>query len=383
MARFDPQQVLDALAARPDGAALLALAKRRTAVVGGFVRDVLTAREPREIDIVVEGDPLALARQLGGEVRSHARFLACHLTRDGWSIEITGARRERYPEPGALPLVEPASVEQDLGRRDFTVNALAVTLADGELLAPAGALDDLRERRLRVFHDASFSDDPTRVIRLYRYAHRLGFEIERHTGQLARVARLDTLSGARLGAELRLVLREPDPLAVLGDIADRLPLEVDRALTDVALALAPRDADRDLLILAAAMRHGVPKAWLGSLELTARERAVIERARELDALVAALDAAGSPSAIREVAYGVPVELIALAGALGPAANARSWLQQLRHVQLEIAGSDLLAAGVPQGPEIGVRLERTLRRKLDGELVADRAAELASALEGVA
>jgi len=143
---FRPQAALSALARRPEGAAAMALVGLRVAAVGGFVRDALIGREPRELDLVVEGDPAEVARQLGGEVVRHPQFLACHVSRDGWSIEVTGARTERYPRPGALPLVAPASIEADLVRRDFTVNAIAVTL-EGELIAPPGALDDLAAPR--------------------------------------------------------------------------------------------------------------------------------------------------------------------------------------------------------------------------------------------
>ena len=146
------------------------------------------------------------------------------------------ARRERYPAPGALPEVEPASLAEDLGRRDFTVNALAVTLGDGELIAVPGALEDLAAGTLRVLHDASFIDDPTRLIRLARYAERLSFAVDPHTAALARAAGFATLSGGRLGGELRLALAEPDPVAVLAHAL--------RAAADLDRADAGRDGDR-------------------------------------------------------------------------------------------------------------------------------------------
>ena len=380
MDSFTPDPVLAALAARPDGAAVLGLRGTRVAVVGGFVRDSLIGRAPREIDLVVEGDPRLLAEQLGGELSVHAAFLACHVARDGWAIELTRARRERYVHPGALPTVEPATIEQDLVRRDFGVNAIAVTLDDGQLLAPAGALEDLAARRLRVLHEQSFIDDPTRVMRLARYRTRLGFAVAPETAQLAELARLDTVSGARVGAELRLILGEPDPLGPLDELAGKLPLAVDRELVAAAQALAPPDADRELLILATVARNA-PSAWLDALELTARERAVIDFGARAASLAAALGAARSPSELRDVLRTVPPEAVAIAGALGPTEAARRWLGDVRHVKLEIGGDDLIAAGVQPGPELGARLERTLRRKLDGELEGGREAELESALGG--
>ena len=377
---FRAAAVLDALARRPDGAALLALSDSGAAVVGGFVRDTLLGLEPREVDVVVDGDAEGFARRLGGSVVTHAAFGTARAVRDGWSIDVAAARRESYPRPGALPVVEPATLAEDLERRDFGANALAVRLADGELVAAPGALDDLAARRLRVLHERSFIDDPTRVIRLARYRHRLDFTVEAHTAGLAEAATLQTVSGARIGAELRLALLEPDPLAPLADLQGVLPIVVDRALVERALALAPADADRRLVIFGSIAGKLAPTDWLASLELTAHEREVLELARQTERLATEIEAAGSASGLRDVLRGIPPEVVAIAGALGPAGAARRWLEKLRWVELEIAGDDLLAAGVAAGPDLGARLERTLRRKLDGELSAGRASELASALE---
>ncbi|HEX2703728.1 MAG TPA: hypothetical protein VHM72_09885 [Solirubrobacteraceae bacterium] len=377
---FQAEVVLDALARRPEGAVLLALAGSGAAVVGGFVRDTLLGIEPRELDVVVNGDAEAFARRLGGSVITHPAFGTARATRDGWSIDVAASRRERYRQPGALPAVEPATLIEDLARRDFSVNAVAVTLDGGELLALAGALDDLAARRLRVLHERSFIDDPTRVMRLARYRHRLGFTVEPGTAALAQAATLATLSGARITSELRLALLEPDPAAPLADLQRKLPIVVDRKLIESALALAPADANRQLVIFGAILAGPAATAWIASLDLTAHERDVLQLAAGAERLAAEIGAAGSASALRDVLRGIPVEVVAIAGALGPAAPARRWLDQLRGVTLEIGGDDLLAAGVPAGPGLGARLERTLARKLDGQLAPGRAAELASALE---
>ena len=139
----------------------------------------------------------------------------------GATFDLASARRERYERPGALPEVElGATLREDLERRDFTVNAIALHLADGELIWVPRAHEDLDARRLRVLHDRSFIDDPTRLLRLVRYAARLGFEPEERTDGLAAEAiaggALDTVTGSRLGAELRLLLREPQPAALMG-----------------------------------------------------------------------------------------------------------------------------------------------------------------------
>jgi tRNA nucleotidyltransferase (CCA-adding enzyme) len=342
--------------------------------VGGVVRDALLRRTPRELDLVIEGDAAAYARRLrplGATVTVHDAFGTAIAEGDGWRIDVAMARREHYPEPGALPVVEPATIEEDLDRRDFTVNAIAVTLDDSRLLAADGALEDLAARRLRVFHDRSFIDDPTRLIRMARYAERLGFDVEPHTAALAAAAGFGTLSGGRLGAELRLALAEADPVAVLARVADRLPIELDRELIAAALELAPPDADRALIVLAAITRDD---RWLDTLEFTAHERAVVR------ACAAARTPDGSsPSALWRAWHALPVEAVVLAGARGDRAAARRWIEDLRGVRLAIGGDDLIAAGIPEGPEIGRRLGRTLERRLDGELAAGGAAELADAL----
>jgi tRNA nucleotidyltransferase (CCA-adding enzyme) len=366
---FEPAAVLAALAAYP----ALPLDGVRAAVVGGFVRDVWLGREPRELDLVVEGDVATLAAAIGADHVVHEPFGTATATVDGRRIDLAMARRERYPAPGALPAVEPASLAEDLGRRDFTVNALAVTLGDGELIAVPGALEDLAAGTLRVLHDASFIDDPTRLIRLARYAERLSFAVDPHTAALARAAGFATLSGGRLGGELRLALAEPDPVAVLAHLSEQLPISIERTLVETAIELAPPDSDRAMLVLGALARD---ERWLGALELTAREHAIALACHRASP---AVDVA--PSALWRAWRDVPIEAVAVAGARGDGPAARRWIGELRHVKLEIGGDDLLAAGLAQGPQIGRVLERTLAAKLDGELSGGRAAELAFALAG--
>ena len=368
MADNDPRAVLAALARYPP----LPGADGRVAAVGGFVRDVWLGREPRELDLVIEGDAVQFARALGGELVVHESFGTASASGPGWRVDVAAARTERYPAPGGLPVVERASLEEDLPRRDFTANAIAVTV-EGQVIAAPNALGDLAARTLRVFHDASFAEDPTRIVRLERLAARLGFAIEPHTAALAGRGGFETLSGSRLGGELRLTFEEPDPVVVLSALAGRLPIVVDRELLDVALALAPPDADRAMLVLGAVARE---QAWLGTLELTARELAIARAVRD-----ARVPEQTAPSALWRAWRLTPVEAVAVAGARGDRDAARRWIEELRVITLEISGEDLLAAGVPQGPEVGRRLARTLERKLDGKLAGGGDAELADALAG--
>jgi tRNA nucleotidyltransferase (CCA-adding enzyme) len=353
-------------------------------LVGGAVRDLLRGGEPPDLDLVVEGDAAAVAARLGGRVVAHDRFGTSTVRLDGHTYDFARARTETYARPGALPEVAPASLAADLQRRDFTVNALAIALGGphpGELSAVRGALEDLDAERLRVLHERSFIDDPTRLLRMSRYRARLGFSVEPHTRALAEQATasgaLDTVSGARIGSELRLLCREPralDAFAALCELgADRamhpqFGIE-DRELAERALDLARGEARVDRLLMALALR-GVPgdaaTALLDDWAFEAADRdAIVRAATRADTVAHALRGARRPSEIADAAAGTDPELVALAGALGPVEPARDWLRRLRHVRLQISGEDLIAAGIPEGRAIGAGLRDALRAKLDG------------------
>jgi tRNA nucleotidyltransferase (CCA-adding enzyme) len=363
-------------------------------LVGGAVRDLLLGTEPHELDLVVVGDAVALARRLG-QAKVHDRFGTSTVEIDGFTYDLARARTETYARPGALPDVTPAGLDDDLRRRDFTVNALAVSLADGQLHRVTHALADLESRRLRVLHDRSFIDDPTRLLRLARYAGRLGFEVEPGTRTLVQAAVRDgvlqTVTGPRIGTELRLLARESDPLAgfaslrALGvDTAIHPGFGVDEpAVAQRALDLLPADGRPDLLVLGLAGRE-LPPGELGKLidrlGFEAREReTIVDVAARAEPLAEALASAERPSSIAAAVGPGGPELVAIAGALGPDRAAREWLERLRDVRLEIDGRDLTAAGVPQGPAVGAGLRAALAAKLDG-LTGGREDELRRAVQ---
>ena len=373
-------------------------------VVGGAVRDLLRGDAPVDLDLVADRDLAELIAELsssgGVPARVHDRFGTATIELDAGRFDLARARRERYPHPGALPEVEPAPIEEDLRRRDFTVNALALGLGGarrGELVAVPGALDDLGAGILRVLHDESFRDDPTRLLRLARYAGRLGFGPDEHTAELAYTAigegALETVSGARLGTELRLMAGEADPQRGLEELR-RLGVDEalipgltapDREVLGRALELLPGDGDRTALVLAVAAL-GVASARLAhsldALAFAAGPRdAILAAVTRAPTVAEQLAAARRPSQIAAAAAGVPVEAVALAGALGDAearAAAQRWLGELRDVGLAIDGNDLVAAGVTPGPAIGAGLRAALSARLDGR-ARDRDEQLAEAL----
>jgi len=404
-----PEELIRRVRALPSAAPLLAAIGDEPGIylVGGAVRDLLIRGTPdaggggrggpADLDLVAEGDVGALAARLSGRYLSHERFGTATVILDGHGYDLAMARRETYAEPGALPDVSPATLRDDLLRRDFTVNSIAITLGGpgvGELTAAPNALEDLTAGRLRVLHDRSFADDPTRLFRLARYASRLGFEVEPRTLALARAAvaggALATASGARIGAELRLLAREEDPVAALmalGEIGTDHAIHPgfgisDPALARRALALLPPDGRPDLLVLAVA-GAGVPGAdlapLLDGLAFDADSRdGIVAAASGAAAAAGALAAATRPSQIAAALARGNTELAALAGALGPEDRAGEWLERLRYVRLEIDGRELIAAGIPEGPAVGRGLRAALAAKQDG-LVAGREAELAEAV----
>ncbi|HEY3728306.1 MAG TPA: hypothetical protein VGL51_14095 [Solirubrobacteraceae bacterium] len=367
-------------------------------LVGGAVRDLMLRGAPVDLDFVVDGDLDAVVDRIGAHTVIHDRFGTCTLQLDCFHYDFARARRETYARPGALPTVAPATVEDDLRRRDFTVNAMALAVGGGNagtLRAVDHARHDLAQKRLRVLHDASFIDDPTRLLRLARYAARLGFAVEPHTLELTRAAlaggALETVSGTRLGSELRLLASETDPVAGLQELR-RLGADEalapgfglsDPPLARRALELLPPDGDPATLVLAASsLRLAAPElaALLDRLGFAAAQRgAIVIAATNAKPVARALERARRPSEIAAAVgdRGRP-ELVALAGAMGPADAARQWLHGLRRVALEIDGNDLLQAGVPAGPAIGDGLRGALAAKLDGQVVG-REAELAEAV----
>ncbi len=374
-----------------------------TYLVGGWVRDLLRGELPeRGPDLATEGDaPLvarALADRLGGGVREYERFRTAIVRIGDVDVDLVTARRETYDAPGALPRVEAASLREDLARRDFAVNAMAIALKGddlGHLYDPHGGLPDLDAGVLRVLHDQSFEDDPTRLLRGVRFEARLGFGFDPETEVLAREAiasdALATVSADRIGRELVKILEEteaPSAVARLKELGITSAMHPALApdpeeVASAALGAVTLGANRVTAELAA-MVVGDPQEldlWVAALPLEARDRdAVARAARVAPRLCTALrEREHTPSELRALLASEPTEALALALALGaPADPVLRWATELSRVGLEIGGGDLLAAGVPEGPAIGRALEETLRRKLDG-LVDGRDEELESAL----
>jgi tRNA nucleotidyltransferase (CCA-adding enzyme) len=321
-------------------------------LVGGAVRDLLLGRARADVDLVVVGDAAALAARLGAEAKEHERFATAKAQLDGHEVDIASARTETYGRPGALPEVEPAdSVEEDLHRRDFTINAMALPLrSDPEPIDPYGGRADLDAGLLRVLHERSFEDDPTRALRAARYAARFGFAPEPRTAELIRAADLGTVSADRRRAELLRLAAEPAAPRGFELLGEWGLVE----LREGGAALAARVAE---------LLDSSP--WQGTAP---RDQALLRAALGPpgeEGELAAADPERPSLAVELAGRRDPVELV-LARALGAEWLDR-YLTEWRPVTLEIDGDDLIAAGVPQGTAIGRGLKEALIRKLDGEV----------------
>ncbi len=349
-------------------------------VVGGAVRDALRGQVPRELDLVVEGDAVSVARhaaeRVGGTLTVHERFGTATIRTGDFAFDIAGARRETYERPGALPTVAlGATIEEDLARRDFTVNAMAVSLSTGDITQWPGARDDLDAGVLRVLHDRSFIDDPTRMLRLVRYAARLEFAVAASTDALIDPALLDTVTGDRAGNELRLALKEP--FAAL-ELLDRYGL--GRALLGEHFAvnwLAER-AGPGVLALAACAT-AIPReelaARLNHLGFERQDRdVVVAAAGGFERLHGHLD--GSDAEVWRLLRRERPETVQLLAAGGDE-GAQRYLNRIRHRKLSISGDDLVAQGL-KGPQVGEGLARAMEAMLDGR-APDKQSQLAAAI----
>ena len=385
-------------------------------LVGGPVRDLLLDLPATDLDLVVEGDAIALARALadlcGGRTSSHTRFgtakwrlnlkspalleaLGAHAGQAAAlpeSLDLVSARAEFYSHPTALPSVERGSIKLDLHRRDFTINTLAIRLDGrffGQLLDPWGGGRDLEARTIRVLHSISFVDDPTRMLRAVRLEQRLGFAIEPRTLELLREARplLARVSGERIRAELALIFDEARLLRILPrlDALGVLQAIHPALVWDRWLAARFRQATRDPPPANGAQpaREALLYAlWLYRVGAQSA-RGVCERLHMPQALRAAVvEAARLAEELDRLPRGVrPSQVVALLdgrpeGALAAATLAARragrlavgrYLSAWRHVRPRSGGDDLRAAGLPAGPAYA-RILRALRAAwLDGEV----------------
>jgi tRNA nucleotidyltransferase (CCA-adding enzyme) len=376
-------------------------------VVGGFVRDLLLRQENLDLDVVVEGDAVAFARgyveRHGGRFRTHQKFQTAMLIfPDGFKVDVATARTEYYEHPAALPRVELSSIKLDLYRRDFTINTLAIRLNTpffGELLDFFGGQRDIKERIVRVLHNLSFVEDPTRVLRAVRFEKRFGFRIGKHTLNLIqnalRLGILEKVEGRRLWHELQTILQEKRPLPaverleelrVLGAIHPKLVFpEAKRVLfQEVEGALAWYDLlDLEepvqgwrvyLLALLDQLTDTEVKEVMERLGFSPREAdGVATEKRAGDRALSRIHSSSrlSPSQVYELLKPFSVEVLLYLVAKGRDKQAKRRISRFisrdRSVRPALKGEDLKAMGLQPGPVFRQALDALREARLDGRV----------------
>jgi len=385
-------------------------------LVGGVARDLLLKRENWDLDLTVEGDGIAFARlvadRYGAGLAVFERFATARLAfPDGLKMDIATTRRESYAQPAVLPTVQPASIEEDLSRRDFTINAIAVQLNPrqfGRLLDPYGGQRDLRARTIRVLHAGSFQDDPTRIFRAIRFEQRFGFRLERTTvhllAQAASTNLIQQLSGPRLQNEILLLFAEHDPVRAISRLAQLKLLRflhrrlcytknVKRVVTAVPKAFAwwasrfPDSViDRPIVYLMALSNESSPvvvAAMIRRLALS-REQAknVSAGGRRVDRALKKLTNKGTvrPSQVYRLLADFSDEALVLLLAKQVSEQHGVRLSLLkRHlvayvknkaVRTALTGRDLQAMGLQPGPQYKTILGKLLDARIDGMITTE-------------
>jgi tRNA nucleotidyltransferase (CCA-adding enzyme) len=402
-------QKLESQAPSPAGQAL-ALCRRLAReqqvplyLVGGAVRDLILDRDGYDLDLVLESDAGAFAALLAAEqglrATTHEQFGTASVAGSGFRIDLARARRESYPHPGSLPVVEPATIFEDLSRRDFTINAIALRLepAPVEVIDPFRGVADIRSGLIRVLHERSFQDDATRMLRAVRYPARLGFKIATQTEALMRrdATYFGTLSGPRLRHELELLFTEPaavdgvrqaQRLGLLQAIHPALHLTEDVAARWQAAtredALAPLDA-LGFCVIADPRDEGTARSVSRWLHLEGRIETALADLVRLRVQSPKLGSMGTkPSeatALLDRFDSAAIWALAVLDDGDTAATCQEYLRSWRHVRQELTGDDLIAMGMVAGPRLGDALRRLRAARLDGS-VTTRDSEVAMARE---
>ncbi len=354
-------------------------------LAGGVVRDVLLGLTPDDFDMVVEGSAPALARALaaahGGEVRVHAPFgTATWFLPDGEVVDLASARTETYAAPAALPTVRaPASIADDLRRRDFSINALAVRVDSGEVLDLHGGQADLAARLIRVLHPRSFVDDPTRLFRAARYAGRLGFALAPETAALIPGAwqSLAALSADRLRHEFELIFREANANAILAQL-DTLDIlrHAHPALHWAGQTIPPlpladwrmtAPPEPDALYFSLLLMNATPDDVASACERLNLNRATAEAVSTALALEVGWP---RPSAAVAVLDGLSELAVIVAYVLRGSAELHRYLCEWRFIHASLTGDDLIARGLAPGPDFKRLLWQLRSARLDGEVRSD-------------
>ena len=390
MEQYLPQHLLELVQDISEQAAKLG---QRVYIVGGVVRDLLLDYPNFDLDLVVEGDAVKLAQQVAetgqAKLLAHHRFGTAKLRYENFTLDLATARKETYARPGALPAVTPGTLKDDLLRRDFSINAMAISLAAsdyGELVDPYQGKGDLEHRLIRILHPRSFSDDATRILRGVRYEQRFGFEFEAQTTLLLKrdIPMLDTISGDRIRHELELIFKEKQPelaikrLGELGALARISPsLKGDGWIAekfDKARRLKKPTQLPSLYfcLLIYSFSEKSIEQFLARLNIPAKlSRSMRDTLRLKTRLPLLNKSSLKPSKVYHLLQEYEPLAIQANALASESPTVHRYLQlfltKLRYVRTSLNGEELKRLGISPGPEMGKVLQILHKARLDGEV----------------
>jgi tRNA nucleotidyltransferase (CCA-adding enzyme) len=385
-------------------------------LVGGVVRDLLLGKPNFDLDVVVEGDAIALAKRISEkfslDFKKHHSFGTATVYFDDIKIDFATSRRETYVHNGALPRVDPASLKEDLFRRDFTINSMAVSLnkADyGLLIDPYQGSVDLKNKIVRVLHDKSFFDDPTRILRAIRFQERFSFKLEAQTAKWMKQALASDVLGCvnphRWRDEITLILKEEDPLKPLKRLNSLVFLSfIDKKikLGAVEFKLLRRVKESIRFYNRSFPGHREIDAWLLYFAVILNKLSAVETAqlchkfgfkkgetirlvsikqneRAIKELSGSIKPSRIFSLIDQLSYETMIFYYACSANKYLRRNISYYINKLSHLRLKIKGEDLRRIGLSPQELYGKVLTKLLEEKMDKN-IADKAQELALAVK---
>jgi len=337
-------------------------------LVGGYVRDTTLGIKPIDIDTVVEGNAIKAAKALNlklkGKLCIYKEFGTASIITKAERIDLASARVEKYPSPAKLPHVYPSTIIEDLNRRDFTINAMAMSISKedfGEIFDPFNGLEDIKKGLIRVLHKNSFNDDPTRIFRALRYKNRFGFKIEKKTKIIMKEAidkkMIKQLTGQRILNEIRLIFTEKKYQETIKDLSDLIIFKIKKKDLELLPLLGP---NRIYLYLS--------KLDTNEFPLKTEERKIMQDLNKAGSIISRLEKTSKNSIIYDILYPISDQVIYIIPLIRPELKKKiNRYSRLKKIKPFIKGNDLKNLKVKQGRKFKILLKKMLDLQLDKKI----------------
>jgi len=337
-------------------------------LVGGYVRDTTLGIKPIDIDTVVEGNAIKAAKALNlklkGKLCIYKEFGTASIITKAERIDLASARVEKYPSPAKLPHVYPSTIIEDLNRRDFTINAMAMSISKedfGEIFDPFNGLEDIKKGLIRVLHKNSFNDDPTRIFRALRYKNRFGFKIEKKTKILIKEAidkkMIKQLTGQRILNEIRLIFTEKKYQETIKDLSDLIIFKIKKKDLELLPLLGP---NRIYLYLS--------KLDTNEFPLKTEERKIMQDLNKAGSIISKLEKTSKNSIIYDILYPISDQVINIIPLIRPELKKKiNRYSRLKKIKPFIKGNDLKNLKIKQGRKFKILLKKMLDLQLDKKI----------------